>query len=142
MRSLRALPTPDGFTIKIEDVPTLLHDETAPCEPNRAFATIRLPVHLVNLLRNALLRRNAAMKVGVCEINRPKLRDQLAQQLGGVEKVEITFGVRHTDWAVTDRMNYAAAQRLFSTKLLEFVTHHFGDQCRGAQRTCLRVHHP
>lgn len=169
MRSLRARRTlDDGLSIEINDVPTLLSDETAPRAPDTtsttASTTVWLParpvsikgkttlvpetpifdpVHLVNLLRNALLRKNAAMKVGAYGINLSRLRDLLAQKLNGVEKVEITFGVRHTDWAVTDRMNYAAAQRLFSTKLLDFVEMHFGNECRGAWArggTCCHSH--
>jgi hypothetical protein len=158
MRSLRALRTQDdGLGIKVTEVPTLLSDETASDATSATASTTAAwlparaatingkilcvpetpifdPVHLVNLLRNALLRKNAAMKVGGYAINLLKLRDLLAEKLGGIEKAEIRFGVRHTDWAVTDRMNYAAAQRLFCTKLLDFVELHFGDVCRGAMR--------
>jgi hypothetical protein len=134
MRELRAAPAPGAPAIELL-VPTLQGKETTVRLPARdavingksvrvPVTPISDPVHLANLFRNAPLRKNAAMEVGDYQINLLALRDRLVQQCSALG-MEHSLGVRHSDWEVSDRMNYAAAQRLFNTTLLEHVEREF-----------------
>lgn len=145
VKLMRQLSIPGSTAIALM-MPTLLSDATTVELPARwaHFRGQQLllpetpifdPIHLVNLLRNAPLRKSAAMSVGGLDISLPRLRDALVSSLGPTG-LEAKLGVRYTDWEVTDRMNYAAAQRLFSTKLYEYVSsaplanEHRGMMCR------------
>jgi len=145
MRELRAPPAANAAAI-----------EVAACTLQGKRITVRLParitcfnlllpaapifdiVHLLNLFRNAAMRAHAAMKVGDYNINLLALRDHVQATCGplGMEGV---LGVRYSDWCVSDRMNYASAQRLFSCKVLDYVKRKFGGvldlalQLRGAR---------
>lgn len=142
MRDLRS-GTPGAPSVAIPNVPVLLGDATTISLPARnatflgetfsmPLTPIFDPVHLCNLLRNAPLRKGAAMAVGNYPIDLLCLRRQIIAKLGA-EGLEARLGVRFSDWEVTDRMNYAAAQRLFSTKLLSYVETEFnGAEHRGA----------
>lgn len=71
------------------------------------------------------------MSVSGFPINLLSLRAAIVTCLG-IAGLEAQLGVRYSDWEVTDRMNYAAAQRLFSTKLYDYVcVAPFADQHRG-----------
>ena len=139
---MRQLSMPNTTVITIANMPTLLSNTATVDLPARLApflgSTILLPetpifdpIHLLNLLRNAPLRKSAAMSVGTFSINLPGLRDAIVASLG-ITGLESRLGVRYSDWEVTDRMNYAAAQRLFSTKLHDFVqSAPFAQQHRG-----------
>lgn len=72
------------------------------------------PVHLLSLLRNAPLRQAAAMSIGSHEIRPKRVLEALCAELGMVG-LELQLSVRATDFDGLDRMNFASAQRLFST---------------------------
>lgn len=141
VKLMRQLNIPGSTAISLT-IPTLLSDAAVVELPARwvMFRGKRVllpetpifdPVHLVNLLRNAPLRKSAAMSVGGLDISLPRLRDALVSSLGHAG-LEAKLGVRFTDWEITDRMNYAAAQRLFSTKVYDYVsTASFAKQHRG-----------
>lgn len=137
MRQMRQL-TPGTPKVKLCGIPTLLADQSTVWLPARIATyngeALRVPVmplldpvHHLALLRNAPLRTNAALKVGAFDISLSKVRDLLAAQLGAFE-MEARLGVRYTDFDVTDRMNFASAQRLFSTKLLTYLEQHCIEQ--------------
>lgn len=140
MRQLRSL-APGAQSFDISNVPTLLSNGTTVHLPARiaSFLDAKFlmpdtpifdPVHLLNLLRNAPMRKNAAMAVGSHCIDLLGLRERIIAKLG-VTGLEAKLGVRYSDWEVTDRMNYAAAQRLFSTKLLSYAEAEFCIDHRG-----------
>lgn len=140
MRQLRSL-VPGAQSFDISNVPALRSNATTVRLPARvaSFLNTELlipdtpifdPVHLLNLLRNAPMRKNAAMAVGSHHINLLGLRERIVAKLGAAG-LEARLGVRYSDWEVTDRMNYAAAQRLFSTKLLSYAEAEFGNDHRG-----------
>ncbi len=128
MRQLRSLP-PGAPFIEIPNVPTLRSNGTTIRLPARlatlkdkstliATTPILDPVHLINLYRNAPLRKCAAMRIGACPIDLLVLREELMKNLKAL-CMETELGVRLSDWAVSDRMNYASAQRFFSTRVLD-----------------------
>jgi hypothetical protein len=100
--------------------------------------TVFDPVHLINLVLNSTQRKNAAMRIGNAQIRLLRLRDWLEERLG-TAGMETTLGVRHSDFASEDRMNYAAAQRIFSCRLLKYVEDHGSQQFKGAQTHLLVV---
>jgi len=136
MRQMRQ-PLPGAPTIAIAGVPTLSGAATTAVHlPARGVAfhgakylvpdlAIVDPVHLPNLLRNAPLRKSAAMRVGNHDISQQRVYLALRERMGDFG-MEPQLGVRVTDFNVSDRMNFASAQRLFSTKLLAYLETHFG----------------
>lgn len=78
------------------------------------------PVHLVNLLRNAPLRKAAALQIGACTVDLNSVHDFLAEKMTAFG-MEAQLGVRLSDFNTADRMDFAAAQRLFSTKVLSYL---------------------
>ena len=140
MRQLRQLD-PGAPSIEIPGVPTLRTNGRTVRLPGRLVSfrgkqfslpqsPILDPAHLLNLLRNAPLRKNAALTVGDYGISLPRIRDFLAQRFDAMG-MEAKLGVRYTDFTVTDRMNFAAAQRLFSTKLLTYLEQHCSTDYKG-----------
>ena len=81
------------------------------------------PVHLINLLRNAPLRKSATLHIGNADVDLALVRDFLTSRLSAVA-MEAVLGVRLADFFVADRMNFAAAQRLFSTSVLTYLEEH------------------
>ncbi len=141
MRQLSTV-APGASAINIPNVPTLLNTgatvslaaRTTSYRGNRLQlpeTPIIDPVHLANLLRNAPLRIHAAMAIGSKHVDLLRVRSWLEDTLSAAG-VEVRLGVRHTDWEVVDRMNYAAAQRLFSTKLLDYIKDNAGGQFLGS----------
>ncbi len=129
-------------TIAIAGVPTLSAAATTvqlPAREVRFRNVTRLmpdlavvdPVHLPNLLRNAPLRKNAAMRVGNCDISQQRVLNALKDRVGEFG-LETRLGVRTTDFNVSDRMNFASAQRLFSTKLLDYLETNFSNNATFA----------
>lgn len=140
MRQLRSA-SPGAPTITIAGIPTLKGELSTEKLPAR-IATykgkefllpttpILDPVHLLNLLRNSALRKGFAGRVGDSTISLARVRDYLEQRLGqfGMEE---ELGVRYTDFAVEDRMNFAAAQRAFSTSVVCFLEKHASAELKG-----------
>jgi hypothetical protein len=142
MRQLHA-PAPGAPAIDIVGVPTLKGGETTERLAARVVSyngkpvllptsPILDPVHLVNLLRNSALRKAFVGRVGDSSISLSKVRDLLEQRLGRFN-MEATLGVRYTDFVVEDRMNFAAAQRAFSTAVVSYVEQHGGAELKGAR---------
>lgn len=140
MRQLRQL-TPGAPSIEIPRVPTLLSNGNTVRLPGRLASfrgkqfllpqsPILDPAHLLNLLRNAPLRKNAALTAGDCGISLLRIRDFLAQRFDAMG-MEAKLGVRYNDFTVTDRMNFASAQRLFSTTLLTYLEQHCSADYKG-----------
>jgi hypothetical protein len=140
MRQLRQL-APGAPSIEIPRVPTLLSNGNTVRLPGRLASfrgkqfllpqsPILDPAHLLNLLRNAPLRKNAALTAGDCGISLLRIRDFLAQRLDAMG-MEAKLGVRYNDFTVTDRMNFASAQRLFSTTLLTYLEQHCSADYKG-----------
>ncbi len=137
LRQMRQ-PVAGGPTVAITGVPTLAAAATTTVHlPAREVlfrkSMLRVPdvavvdpVHLPNLLRNAPLRKNAAMRVGNFTISLERLCNVLKDRVGDFG-LEATLGVRISDFNVGDRMNFASAQRLYSTKLFDFVETHYGN---------------
>lgn len=143
MRKLRQL-LPSAPSIDILSVPTLHSDGNTIHLPARRVCfkgkqllvpqlPILDPVHLAALFRNAALRLNAKLTVGDYDISLVRVRDFLLKKLGTAFNVESQLGVRHSDFAVVDRMNFASVQRLFSNKMLAYLEQHCTDAIyRGA----------
>jgi hypothetical protein len=91
----------------------------------RLLSTVPIldPVHLLNLLRSSPLRAKSAMGIGPHGISFRPLKEFLLSKLGAF-RMENELGVRPSDFSAPDRMNYASAQRVFNTKVLEFVEAH------------------
>jgi hypothetical protein len=129
MRSMRQRSA-DGRTILLRGVPTLEADAADVALPARVinFRNIQrlvadLPVldppHHLNLYRNAGLR-DTPMQVGSSTIVLARIKNMIEQELG-VFGMPARLGVRATDFDTLDRMNFASAQRLFNTQVLDFV---------------------
>jgi len=140
MRQLRQ-PSAAAPIIEIPTVPTLLADGITARLPARVASfqgeqfllpqsPILDPVHLLNLLRNAPLRKNAALTIGNHSISLLRVRDLLVRKFDAMG-MEARLGVRYTDFCVSDRMNFASAQRLFSTGLLTYLEQHCTDEHKG-----------
>lgn len=99
------------------------------------------PVHLVNLLRNAPLRKAAALHIGEFDVDLNSVHDFLASKLTAFG-METQLEVRLADFNVADRMNFAAAQRLFSTKVLMYLEANCTDvKFRGTNPPSVRETH-
>ena len=138
MRKLRQL-VPGAPSIDIPSVPTLHSDGNTTvrlparrvCFKGKQLLVPQLPildpVHLAALFRNAALRLNAKLTVGEYDVSLVRVRDFLVKKLGTAFNVEALLGVRHSDFAVIDRMNFASVQRLFSSKVLAYLEQHCTD---------------
>ena len=97
------------------------------------------PVHHLNLLRNSALRKAFAGRVGASAISMARARDFFEQRLGQFG-MEAELGVHYTDFVIEDRMNFAAAQRVFSTPVVAYLAQHGGSELTGmamANRTTM-----
>ena len=143
MRQLRQ-HTPGQPSIVVSGVPTLMSDSSTARLPARAarfngkellipMTPILDPVHHINLLRNSVLRKNFAGKVGEYDISMARVCKLLEQQLDRFN-MEASLGVRCTDFNIEDRMNFAAAQRVFSISVVNYLEKH-GSHMKGAMRS-------
>jgi hypothetical protein len=140
MRQLHAL-SPGAPVIKIPGVPTLKGELVTEqlCARPATFngkplllptMPILDPVHHVNLLRNSALRKGFAGRVGDATISMARARDFFEQRLGQFG-MEAELGVHYTDFVIEDRMNFAAAQRVFSTPVVAYLAQHGGGELKG-----------